>query len=92
MPHEITEFTESFIIRDPAGRGIAAVYFDDGDAVRRAARERIDKPEALKIARLIAALPEITEYLEGRKELLAGCTEGSEEEAELKAVAEMLDS
>lgn len=40
MPHEITEFAESFIIRDTSGRGIAAVYFDDGDAVRRAARER----------------------------------------------------
>jgi len=56
LPLRVIETTESFAIEDAAGTSIAYVYFDDGDAVRRAVRKRLTKAQARQVAKRIRAL------------------------------------
>lgn len=56
LPLRVIEHTESFAIEDAAGTSIAYVYYDDGDAVRRAVRKRLTKEQARQVAERIRAL------------------------------------
>lgn len=46
LPLVVTEFGESFVVRDAAGKSVCAVYFDDGCTERRNSSGRMTKDEA----------------------------------------------